>query len=128
MAGQNDLASVESLRRALEAHGFLVVPRCLFEVGPIQIDAGERRVRRDGAPVHLTPKEFALLLALARAGGRVVSKAALMRHIWGYADAVVSRTVDTHIGELRRKLERYPSSPEYILTVRSVGYRVAGGS
>lgn len=65
-------------------------------------------------------------MALVRARGAVVSRLELMRKVWGYSDAVVTRTVDTHVAELRRKLEDDPASPRHILTVRKVGYRLKG--
>lgn len=83
-----------------------------------------RSVFRGGQPVELAPKEFDLLLALLRARGAVVPRLDLMTQVWGYSAAVVSRTVDTHVAELRRKLEERPSEPRHILTVRKVGYRL----
>ena len=74
--------------------------------------------------IELAPKEFSLLLALLRARGAVVSRLQLMREVWGYSAAVVSRTVDTHIAELRRKLEENPAAPRHILTIRKTGYRL----
>jgi len=74
--------------------------------------------------VDLAPKEFDLLLALLRAKGGVVTRLDLMTQVWGYSAAVVSRTVDTHVAELRRKVEDRPSEPQHILTVRKVGYRL----
>ena len=71
----------------------------------------------------MTPKEFDLLLALIERKGAAVSRITLMRDVWGHRAAVVSRTVDTHIAELRRKLEEEPSDPEFILTVHKIGYR-----
>ena len=61
----------------------------------------------------------------AKAGWRRGSE--LLREVWGYHESVLSRTLDTHIGELRRKLEADPSAPRHILTVRKVGYRLVGG-
>ncbi|MBA2305726.1 MAG: winged helix-turn-helix domain-containing protein [Acidobacteria bacterium] len=86
--------------------------------------------RRPGAPVSaeavgLTPMEFDLLLALVRRKGAVASRIELLAEVWGHSSAVLTRTVDTHIGELRRKLERDPSAPRHILTVRKAGYRLA---
>jgi two-component system, OmpR family, alkaline phosphatase synthesis response regulator PhoP len=74
--------------------------------------------------VDLAPKEFDLLLALLRARGGVVSRLDLMTQVWGYSAAVVSRTVDTHVAELRRKLEDRPNHPQHTLTVRKIGYRL----
>ncbi len=92
--------------------------------GEIEVRRNSRTVLRDGESVELTPKEFDLLSALLSHGGAVVSRLDLMREVWGYSAAVVSRTVDTHIAELRRKLEIDPAQPRHILTVRKVGYRL----
>ena len=92
--------------------------------GDITIDPATRIVRRAGSDVALRPKEFDLLMALARRGGEVVSRAELLKEVWGYSDSVMSRTVDTHIAELRRKLEADPADPRHILTVLKSGYRL----
>jgi DNA-binding response OmpR family regulator len=68
--------------------------------------------------------EFDLLLALLRRRGAVASRLDLMREVWGHQAAVLSRTVDTHVAELRRKLEKDPAAPRHILTVRKAGYRL----
>ncbi|MGW8268153.1 MAG: response regulator transcription factor [Longimicrobiales bacterium] len=91
--------------------------------GSIAVDARARIVLRDGEEVPLTPKELDLLLALIRRGGAVASRLELLKEVWGHRAAVVSRTVDTHISELRRKLEEEPSNPAHILTVHKAGYR-----
>ena len=69
--------------------------------------------------------EFDLLVALMRRNGAVASRLELLAEVWGHSSAVLTRTVDTHIGELRRKLEQDPSTPRHILTVRKAGYRLA---
>jgi DNA-binding response OmpR family regulator len=81
-------------------------------------------VRRDGESVSLAPLEYDLLLALYDRRGAVASRLELLREVWGHQAAVVSRTVDTHILELRKKLERDPTRPRHILTVRKTGYRL----
>jgi DNA-binding response OmpR family regulator len=68
--------------------------------------------------------EFNLLLALVKRQGAVVSRLDLLKEVWGHASTVLTRTVDTHVGELRRKLEDDPSQPRYILTSRKAGYRL----
>jgi DNA-binding response OmpR family regulator len=93
-------------------------------IGDIRVEPATRAVYRDGRPVDLRPKEFELLLALARRDGEVVSRYELLEEVWGYGADVVSRTVDTHIGQLRAKLERQPAAPRLILTVRKSGYRM----
>ncbi len=114
------LARVEALLRrgssagALSADGF----------GEVVVDRSSRTVLRRGEPVELAPKEFDLLLALLARRNAVVSRLDLMKNVWGYADSVVTRTIDTHIAELRRKLEEDPGAPRHILTVRKFGYRL----
>ena len=95
----------------------------LVVFGSITVDARTRIVCRKGEEVPLTPKELDLLLALIHRGGAVVSRLDLLKEVWGHRAAVVSRTVDTHISELRRKLEEEPSEPKHILTVHKAGYR-----
>ncbi len=92
--------------------------------GAVRIEPAARRVTRAGEEVPLAPLEFALLEALARRSGAVATRLDLLREVWGYSAAVVSRTVDTHVAELRRKLEDDPARPRHILTVRKVGYRL----
>jgi len=65
-----------------------------------------------------------LLAALLRRRGAVASRLELLSEVWGYHTSVVSRTVDTHVAELRRKLETDPANPRHILTVRKAGYRM----
>jgi DNA-binding response OmpR family regulator len=116
------LARIEALfRRATDRWASSAAP---VRFGTIEIDPGSRTVRKDGGPVGLTPKEFDLLWALVQANGAAVSRARLMARIWSYESDVLSRTVDTHVAELRRKLEANPSEPRHLLTVRKVGYRL----
>ena len=96
----------------------------LIRFGDVEVDRSRRTVTRAGAPVQLTPRAFDLLVALAEKDGAVVSRLDLLRDVWGHRGAVLTRTVDAHVSELRRKLERDPSSPEHILTVWKAGYRL----
>jgi DNA-binding response OmpR family regulator len=94
--------------------------------GDVEVDADARTVSRAGEPVSLTPKEFDLLLALLRRRGAVASRAELLDEVWHYANTdVMTRTVDIHMAELRRKLENDPSRPQHLLTARKAGYRLA---
>jgi two-component system alkaline phosphatase synthesis response regulator PhoP len=95
--------------------------------GEVIVDPATRTVLRAGADVPLAPKEFDLLWALVEANGAAVSRDQLMRRVWGYGADVLSRTVDTHVAELRRKLEG-SSERGRILTVRKIGYRLARDS
>jgi DNA-binding response OmpR family regulator len=116
------LARVEALLR----RGSTAVPGPSPVFGEVMIDRASRTVTRKGIVIELAPKEFDLLVALITRRNAVVSRLELMKNVWGYADSVITRTVDTHIAELRRKLEDDPGSPQHILTVRKVGYRLKG--
>ena len=94
------------------------------QVEDLTIDFGARTVRRDGEEITLRPKEFDLLAALVRHRGRVVSRADLLREVWGYAAGTESRTVETHLAALRERLGDDPQAPRYIVTVRRAGYRL----
>jgi DNA-binding response OmpR family regulator len=95
-----------------------------IRIGDIVVDPATRCVTKAGQPVELAPKEYELLVVLASKKGAVVSRIDLMREVWGYADSVITRTIDTHVAELRRKLEDDSAEPRHILTVRKVGYRL----
>jgi two-component system, OmpR family, alkaline phosphatase synthesis response regulator PhoP len=95
----------------------------LIRFGDIVIDRAAQRVERAGEQVHLTPRQLTLLLALWERRGKVVRRAELLRAAWGHRAEILSRTVDTHIVQLRRKLEADPAHPRHIHTVRKSGYR-----
>jgi len=95
-----------------------------WSFGDVVVDPAARTVRKAGVEVPLAPKELDLLLALLTRRGQAMSRGQLMREVWGYQAGVLSRTVDTHMAELRRKLEDRPAAPRYLLTVRKVGYRI----
>lgn len=92
--------------------------------GAVEINPASRTVTKESMPVALSPKEFDLLLALVRRRGAVASRVELLREVWGHRVEVMTRTVDIHIAELRRKLEDDPSQPRHILTVWKAGYRL----
>jgi DNA-binding response OmpR family regulator len=90
----------------------------------VTINVPARSVTKGDAGVALTPKEFDLLLALVRRRGAVASRIDLLKEVWGHQAEVMTRTVDIHIAELRRKLEDDPATPRHILTVWKAGYRL----
>lgn len=90
----------------------------------VVLDPVGRRVHKDGAEVHLRPKEFALLALLASDPGRVFSRSELVDRAWGPAYTGGSRTVDVHVRWLRAKIERDPARPRHVVTVRGAGYRL----
>ena len=95
-----------------------------YSFGTVRVETATRRVFLRNSKIGLTPRELDLLLALLQRQGAVVSREQLLREVWGHSGLVESRTVDTHIAELRRKLERDPARPAHILTVRKAGYRL----
>ena len=117
------IARVEALlRRTSRPASSAPKPREAF--GAVSIDPATRTVYRHGEAVPMTPMEFDLLVALARRNGKLASRLELLQEVWGHSSAVLTRTVDTHIAELRRKLEADPAAPQHILTVRKAGYRI----
>jgi two-component system response regulator MtrA len=90
----------------------------------LDADPATRKVRRAGRLVPLRPKEYDLLAALMRRGGELVTRRELLAEVWGYRDDVSSRTVDTHVAMLRRKLGHAPDEPGYLVTVAKAGYRL----
>lgn len=89
----------------------------------LKIDADARQVLLDGKPVELTSTEFDLLLALANHRGRVLNREQLIQHVWGHDFYGDDRVVDVHLGRVRKKIEPDPTHPQFIITVRGVGYR-----
>lgn len=98
-----------------------------FQCGDITIDVNKYEVTVRGDRIDLTPREFELLHYLAKSMGRVLSRDHLLDKVWGYEFAGDTRIVDVHISHLRDKLEKDPKNPEYIRTVRGVGYKLVQG-
>jgi DNA-binding response OmpR family regulator len=111
------------LRRARAPHAAGEEGDELIEHDGLKIDVPRRVVEVRGEPVQLTYVEFELLRTLAGHPGRVFSRRMLLEALWKSADYRDPRTIDVHVRHLREKLEAEPRAPEYILTVRGVGYR-----
>src|SRR5262245_46665952 len=94
-----------------------------IEVFDLRLDLARRQVRRGDRSIDLSPREFDLLLALVRAGGRVLSRSELLREVWSIEFDPGTNVVDVHIGRLRRKVDRH--GPPLIQTVRGEGYRLS---
>jgi DNA-binding response OmpR family regulator len=118
------LARVDALLRRASAAGSAAKLAAPVTFGDVYVDPRTHTVQRAGGAVALRPKEYDLLIALLRRRGQVASRTELLEEVWGYSDEVYSRTVDTHVAELRRKLEENASEPRHILTVRKTGYRI----
>ncbi len=116
------LERVGALLRRSAGRSALASDDCI-RFADVVVDTAARTVRRGDQLCTLTPKAFELLLALIRRDGAVVTRQELLKEVWGYGAFVLSRTVDSHVAELRRKLEVDPARPKHILTVWKVGYR-----
>ena len=115
------LARVESLLRRIPKKKR--IPVAQFEFGNVSADFALGQVLKKGEPVTLAAKELQLLRYLIDRRGTVVSREELLQNVWEYQAEVSSRTIDVHVAWLRQKLEDNPQSPQYIHTVRGVGYR-----
>lgn len=118
------LARVQAILRRAKGGDKQGADAAVEEFGEVSINTLARSVKKGDSEVALTPKEFDLLLALVRRRGAVVSRLELLKEVWGHQAEVMTRTVDIHIAELRRKLEHDPSTPKHILTVWKAGYRL----
>jgi two-component system alkaline phosphatase synthesis response regulator PhoP len=115
------LARVESLLRRIPKKKR--IPVAQFDFGNVSADFARGQVLKKGEPVTLAAKELQLLRYLIDRRGTVVSREELLQNVWEYQADVSSRTIDVHVAWLRQKLEDTPQSPQYIHTVRGVGYR-----
>ena len=95
------------------------------DIGRVRLDLGRHQLVVDGAPVAVTRSEFRLLALLASDPERVFSRREIMQHLWESSYVGDERAADIHVSNLRRKIERDPSQPESLVTVRGVGYRLA---
>ena len=113
------MARVEALLRRAPIRGSQV-----YEIGGLRMDVRGTEVTRDGEPVPLSAREFQLLRYFIEHAGETLSRAELLRSVWGYEDGAFTRTVDVHVATLRQKIEKDPSHPELILTVMGMGYKL----
>ncbi len=97
-----------------------------YRFGQVQVSFKSGEVTRDGNPIALSAREFHLLRYLIEHRGAVVSREELLTEVWGYEAMPETRTVDVHMAWLRQKLEPNPKHPEFILTLRGLGYKFAG--
>jgi two-component system alkaline phosphatase synthesis response regulator PhoP len=98
----------------------------IYRFGDVEVDFARREVRRGGKAVDVTPIEFKLLAAFVRRRCRVLSRDQLLDEVWGRGTFLTDRVVDTHITNLRKKIEPEPSEPRYVISVRGIGYRFDG--
>ena len=114
------MARIKAVLRRVPPHG----PRPdVFRFGDVEVNLRGNEVRRAGAPVELSTKEFALLAYFIAHPGETLSRDRLLDAVWGYQNYPNTRTVDTHIVHLRQKLEPRPEEPRFIVTVHGTGYK-----
>jgi two-component system KDP operon response regulator KdpE len=110
------------LRAALRRTGPSAEP--VLELGELRIDLDKRDVHRDGERIQLTPHEFALLRLLALNEGKLLTHRMILREVWGSAYQAESHYLHVYVSQLRRKIERDPTRPRYLLTEPGAGYRL----
>lgn len=98
----------------------------VYQFGPVRVDFRKAEVMRDGKPVELSAREFALLRYFIEHRESAITRDALLNEVWGYNAMPSTRTVDVHVAWLRQKLEPNPRHPQYILTVHGLGYKFVG--
>jgi DNA-binding response OmpR family regulator len=115
---------VARVRAMLRRPRTLGAPAPILRIGDLEIDTGAREVRVAGEPVELSSLEFELLQTLAQNPRLTLSRAKLLRHVWGPNWFGDDHVIDVHISNLRRKLHDDPQRPRYIRTVRGFGFRI----
>lgn len=118
------LRRVRLIREEMDSE--VILPREIIKFANLTLDLTRREVMLDDQPLSLKPKEFDLLLFLARHRGHVLSRDLILERVWGWDFSGGSRTVDVHVRWLREKIEADPSNPTRIVTVRGAGYRFEG--
>ncbi len=98
----------------------------IYRFGKVEVDFTRYEVRSAGTQVDVTPTEFKLLTAFIRHRGRVLTRDQLLDEVWGRGTFVTDRVIDTHITNLRRKIEPEPAKPRYLISIRGTGYRFDG--
>ena len=109
-------------RRSEQAATLAPAGAPVVDLGRVQVDLAGHRLLRDGEALPIKPKAFELLVFLLRNPGQAFTRDQLLEHVWGYDYAGETRTVDVHVHWLRSRIETDPSNPEFLHTVRGVGY------
>ncbi|HET8797926.1 MAG TPA: response regulator transcription factor, partial [Thermoanaerobaculia bacterium] len=94
-----------------------------YAFGDVTLDFRTYQATKGGATLELTPREFRILRYFIDHTDEVVSREALLNHVWGYDSSAFTRTVDTHMARLRQKIENIPAEPRHLITVHRVGYK-----
>lgn len=116
------MARVEAVLRRVRPGGR--TQQAAQRFGDVTVDIARHEASKGGVPLELSPREFRLLGYLLERRGEVVSREELLDAVWGYDSIPFTRTVDTHIAKLRKKVEDDPADPQYIITVHRLGYKL----
>lgn len=118
------LARAETiLRRRTPAAQAAQTRQTTYSFGPIKVDLARHEIKRNGTPIKMTSREFMLLRYFIENRGRVISRDELLNDVWGYQALPFTRTVDTHVAKLRKKIEDDPHDPRHLITVHRLGYK-----
>ncbi len=120
------LARIGAVLRRASLKSPETAPLAERSFGNVQVDFKRGEVMKAGKKVSLSAREFQLLRYLMACPGEVISRERLLQDVWGYLPNTTTRTVDVHMAWLRQKLEDNPRYPEYLLTVRGLGYKFSG--
>jgi two-component system OmpR family response regulator len=120
------LARIRAMLRRAEMVKPKPVEEAVLRISDLEVDIARHQATLGGTKLELTPKEFDLLVFLARNRGLVFSREQLLERVWGYDYAGGTRTVDVHVRWLRQKLEVNPAKPKRLVTIRGVGYKLEG--
>ena len=120
------MARVEAVLRRSQPQKSCPDDASVQRIGDITIDLSRHEACKNGDPLDLTPREFRLLGFFIEHQGEVVTREDLLDAVWGYDTIPFTRTVDTHIAKLRKKIEDDPSNPEHLITVHRLGYKLVG--
>ena len=114
------------LRRAGGSVGTVAESPKRYSFGDVEVDFESHRATKGGAELELTARELRLLEHFVRHRGAVITRDQLLDEVWGYDSMPFTRTVDSHVAKLRKKIEQQPSSPRFLLTVHGLGYKFVG--
>ena len=120
------LARVEAILRRVSGWDDDQVARDSYHFGDVTVDFKHHEAYKDGVQLKLSPREFRLLEFFIEHRGEVVTREQLLDAVWGYNVIPFTRTVDTHIAKLRKKVEDQPADPQHIITVHRLGYKFTG--
>jgi DNA-binding response OmpR family regulator len=120
------VARVEAVLRRSSGHAPESATTETYEFGDVRIDFRHHEATKSGRPIELSPREFMLMAYLVAHRGTVITREQLLDAVWGYDNMPFTRTVDTHVAKLRKKIEDDPANPRYLVTLHRLGYKFLG--